>query len=891
MKNQYSIRLNSAEANPFLVRFNSLLDTLKRRRNGLGCGLLFLVSALPAFSQSQTVQPGGTATFSVGSERSYQWYFSPTGSSPYQLLSGETSRVLTITNVQQANQGYYACYVTYRCGSFGGRICDSFVFAGYLTVSQPIEITQQPESPVVVCQGGSASASVVASGATDYQWYKNNPNTIDEVSGQNTSTLSLTNLQPTEGGNYYCRVSSGENMLWSTAFSLTVNPLTTASAITLGASSICQNSSTTLSATFGGGAGNGTFSDGNVGGTFSVQTGESTVSGMYSPPVGYAGPVTITFTTDDPDGPCAEASSQASLTVNPLPTATLTGLAASYCQNASAVTLSGTGTPGGGSFAYTVDGNAATQLTPSALAVSPPVHTVVLTYTDGNGCQKSASQSADIIQPVITQEASVSGAPICAGQTVSLTFDVNCRVNMSFEAVLSTSTGGFPGISLGAVQPGVTNTVRIPSETVPSGSGYVIQVVGSNPALTTTSNAFSIRELRLNTPVVAENTVVCANKFLTFSFSTGDECAFPEGNEFRAELSNSAGAFVEPVVSLGVVAPGSNQVRIPYLTVPTSANYRIRVVSTSPARTSLASIPFKITALGFSSTPTVNLTAVCVGQVARVSFTINGNCEFPSGNQFSVQLSGPTGSFTPSFTDLGSVAPGINDVTFSENLPAGTGYRVRIVSTVPGLISASSAAFQVKTPSFASTPTVTASNPCPGQTIRVSFSTSCPFFSGNAFTAELSNASGVFGAPAAPLGSVTPGVNTTLTLPPTTVPGTGYRVRIVSSQPVVTSTPSTTFKIKACNNREAAPENTGLHLSVSPNPSPDGILRIGIRGAEGQPLRVELFNGSGASVRQQNLERASKEEVLEWDIARQSAGLYLLRVSGAKETKTVKVLH
>jgi len=68
-------------------------------------------------------------------------------------------------------------------------------------------------------------------------------------------------------------------------------------------------------------------------------------------------------------------------------------------------------------------------------------------------------------------------------------------------------------------------------------------------------------------------------------------------------------------------------------------------------------------------------------------------------------------------------------------------------------------------------------------------------------------------------------------------------------------------------------------------------LRIVVSGAEGQALRVELFNGAGLSLRQQALEKAGEEAVLDWDIARQPQGLYLLRVSGAKEVKTVKILH
>jgi len=44
-------------------------------------------------------------------------------------------------------------------------------------------------------------------------------------------------------------------------------------------------------------------------------------------------------------------------------------------------------------------------------------------------------------------------------------------------------------------------------------------------------------------------------------------------------------------------------------------------------------------------------------------------------------------------------------------------------------------------------------------------------------------------------------------------------------------------------------------------------------------------------VREQRLPKATEEEILDWNLTRQPGGLYLLRVSGEKESKTVKVLH
>jgi len=275
-----------------------------------------------------------------------------------------------------------------------------------------------------------------------------------------------------------------------------------------------------------------------------------------------------------------------------------------------------------------------------------------------------------------------------------------------------------------------------------------------------------------------------------------------------------------------------------------------------------------------------------------VSFTTT-NCPFPAGNTFTVELSDAAGAFG-SPVNLGTVTPGVNSaMTMPQNTPAGTGYRIRIVSSLPVQISAASAPFTVRVPSFASTPSVSGAPVCVGQTVRVSFSISCVFFPGNVFTAQLSDATGGFGSPVN-LNGVLPSVINLVTIPTGTPVGTGYKIRIVSSNPMLTSISSSSFQVKSCTNtREAAPESeySGLQVRVSPNPSPEGKLRIAITGVEGQRVGVELYNPTGQPVRQQVIDRAGEEEVLTWDIARQPGGLYLLRVSGAKEARTVKVMH
>ncbi|MGV3559977.1 GEVED domain-containing protein [Larkinella arboricola] len=90
--------------------------------------------------------------------------------------------------------------------------------------------------------------------------------------------------------------------------------------------------------------------------------------------------------------------------------------------------------------------------------------------------------------------------------------------------------------------------------------------------------------------------------------------------------------------------------------------------------------------------------AVCAGAQLSVPFSTTGT--FQSGNTFKVQLSDATGS---TFTDLPtSGTTGPLTVIIPATTPAGTGYRIRIVSSNPALTSQSSAAFTIHTPATAS---------------------------------------------------------------------------------------------------------------------------------------------------------------------------------------------
>lgn len=87
---------------------------------------------------------------------------------------------------------------------------------------------------------------------------------------------------------------------------------------------------------------------------------------------------------------------------------------------------------------------------------------------------------------------------------------------------------------------------------------------------------------------------------------------------------------------------------------------------------------------------------------------------------------------------------------------------------------------------------------CAGQTIGVKFSFTGSFNSGNAFTVELSDATGDFTSPTV-IGSLI-GVTANpifATIPVSTSAGTGYRVRVVANDPAIVGSNSNAFEIKS----------------------------------------------------------------------------------------------
>lgn len=110
---------------------------------------------------------------------------------------------------------------------------------------------------------------------------------------------------------------------------------------------------------------------------------------------------------------------------------------------------------------------------------------------------------------------------------------------------------------------------------------------------------------------------------------------------------------------------------------------------------------------------------------------------------------------------------------------------------------------------------------CPGANISLSFSTTGSFNSGNTFTAQLSNASGSFASPTT-IGSGTSSP-ISATIPVGTTTGTGYQIRIVASNPNVTSSTTSSFSVQPLSVSAGSAQNICANdAAINLNGSPSG---------------------------------------------------------------------
>lgn len=192
-------------------------------------------ATLTVFDPYITSQPaapsaaaGGTANFTVAASGSptllYQWYENGTAlnngsytpsdtSNTGAIVSGAQSSTLTLTGVQDIDNGAYTCAVS---STASGQTTNSF--AANLVVQDALTVVSPPMSLTERVGDHLAFAMGVTGGGPQFQWYSNNV----AIPGATRSALVLTNIQPSYAATYSVTVQNAATAPSTYSATLTV---------------------------------------------------------------------------------------------------------------------------------------------------------------------------------------------------------------------------------------------------------------------------------------------------------------------------------------------------------------------------------------------------------------------------------------------------------------------------------------------------------------------------------------------------------------------------------------------------------------------------------------------------------------------------------------------
>ena len=760
-----------------------------------------------------------------------------------------------------------------------------------------LAITTQPAAGATACAGSSVTATVSASGSgITYQWYRGN----QPVSGQTSATLTLTNVQLADAGTYVAMVSNLVSSLTSTAFNLTVNPLPVVSATP--STDVCDDNTADLTR----------LAKVNIpGSTLTFFSGFGAANPVANPSAAPAG--TYTVQAISPAGCRSNGSPPALISVISFSSRlTINNLSDSYCHNAAATTLAGS--PSGGSF--TIDGQPATQFNPSSLSVGN--HTVRYTPQLRPCLPKFVEQTVEI---KASPNASFTGlaGPYCA--------------NAGTVPLVPTSTGGIfsgPGISGSTFTPAnagaggmVSYSLTVNGCNANSSQSVVVNQLPSAPALTasatTTNQPISVTATGCTGGTINWNsqggngstdqtiyTFTQPGSYTLSATCTLGTCTSPRSQALQLQILPGSFAITgvtmvncqladpdrgryqvsfSPQYSAANANPISFSVVNELLPTTSTGPYSLRLYSDNPAITLVANQPGNaearyrfawLQACPSGTSPnrpptTSGISNQTLLQQQPYQLRLTDYVTDPDGQVLTFQASGlPTG-----LSLNGSLISGS---------PTSTGVStVGVTALDPGGLSVSTT-FQVQVNPQPSSPS--------GFTIVGVSLVSCEVISAGArrltFTPQYG---GLNGSPVS--FSV---VNEML---PTSQPGP-YSLRLYTDNPAITLSATqgqatATYRynwLGACSGgaRLGSQGETSLSVVVLGNPVAGQTVSLEVRGAEGQPLWLQLTDSNGRPVSERSLERAGVVEHQTLSLGHQPAGLLLLRVSTPTQRQTLKLL-
>ena len=316
-----------------------------------------------------------------GAGYTYQWMNNNT------VISGATSSLLNAYNA-----GNYSTEVT----SFFGCVDTSSVTTVSVNALPGAIIT--PSGPTSFCQGSSVILNANTGTALSYVWRKNG----NIISGQTTSSIIVT-----ESGTYIVEITNSNNCTSvSSPITTTVNTIPNAAIIPGGLTTFCQGGILALNATLGSGY------------TYEWLNNGSTVSGIITSAynVSQSGSYQVVITSTNQ---CSDTSSLQTVTVNPIPGATITASGPiSFCQGETVTLNANTGT--GLTYVWKKNGNILSGQTSASLIVSDAGNYLV-EISNSYNCTTVSNSIVITVNPIPNATITVGGAStICQGDVLQL---------------------------------------------------------------------------------------------------------------------------------------------------------------------------------------------------------------------------------------------------------------------------------------------------------------------------------------------------------------------------------------------------------------------------------------------------------------------------------------
>lgn len=353
-----------------------------------------------------------------------------------------------------------------------------------VTINPLPTATATAASSTTFCLGGSVVINANTGTNLNYQWKLNG----GDISGATSSSYTA-NAQ----GSYTVLVTNSATGCFQTSSAVTVvvNPLPTATATAAGATTFCQGGNVIINANTG------------TGFTYQWQLNNGNISGATSAnyTANAAGDYRVIVTNS---GSCSATSTVVSVTVNPLPVSAITANSPlTFCDGGSTLLEGNTGT--GLTYQWLLNGNNISGAT-SANYTADSTGAYTLQVTNTNTCVQVSAATNVVVNPnpdaIITNAGSNT---ICDGDSVTL--DANLGTGLVYQWLLN-----------GANIVGANNANLV----VYASGHYSLQVSDAN-SCQNTSDSVEVIVNPLPIAVITANgaTTICANDSVSLVASLG----------------------------------------------------------------------------------------------------------------------------------------------------------------------------------------------------------------------------------------------------------------------------------------------------------------------------------------------------------------------------------